>query len=156
MPLRGAIAAGEAILDKESGVYLGAPLIEVTRLEHGQEWIGCSVGPSILEPPYGQGFDAGSVIYPYFEHYKKKEHPLATGMVIDWPKLWRERGKGDLAAAIDILDSDDEHANYYTRTRAFSAFSEENADWYKKLPRQQGQAPPPRGPNPQPPPLGER
>jgi hypothetical protein len=64
--------------------------------------------------------------------------------------------KGDVAAAIDILDSDDEHANYYARTRAFVAFSEENADWYKKLPRQQGQAPPPRGPNPPPPPLGER
>ncbi len=151
MPLRGAIAAGEAILDKESGVYLGAPLIEVARLEHEQAWIGCSVGPSILQPPYGQGFDAGSVIYPYFEHYKDNGHPLATGLVVDWPRIWRERGKGDLAAAIAAMDSGGKHSGYYQRTRDFAAFSEQNADWYTKLPK----APPDQAPPEPPPPTGQ-
>ena len=65
--------------------------------------------------------------------------------MIDSPKLWRERGKGDLAAAISALDTDAAHSGYYERTRAFAAFSEENADWYEKLPALPGQAqaPPP-------------
>lgn len=46
LPLRGAIAVGEAILDADKGVFLGAPLVEVARTERLQQWIGASFGPS--------------------------------------------------------------------------------------------------------------
>src|ERR1700692_4358412 len=39
LPLRGAIAVGETVLDSTSGVFLGEPLVEVARTERIQQWI---------------------------------------------------------------------------------------------------------------------
>jgi hypothetical protein len=50
LPLRGCIAVGEAILDVDSGVFLGYPLVEVARGERFQQWVGASFGPSFTRP----------------------------------------------------------------------------------------------------------
>jgi hypothetical protein len=46
LPIRGALAAGEALLDKNRGIYLGKPLIEAVRLEGQSNWIGVALGAS--------------------------------------------------------------------------------------------------------------
>lgn len=50
LPLRGAISAGSAILNKNKGVFLGAPIIDAARVENQQNWIGVSFCPSFTDP----------------------------------------------------------------------------------------------------------
>lgn len=89
LPLRGAIAVGEAALDSGSGVFLGEPLVEVARTERVQEWIGASFGPSFRGAGFKDGFHLNTVL-PYKSHYKESVNGYATGMTVDWPRHWRE------------------------------------------------------------------
>lgn len=50
LPLRGAISAGSAILNKKRGAFLGSPIIEAYRVESQQNWIGVSFCPSFTDP----------------------------------------------------------------------------------------------------------
>lgn len=67
LPLRGAIAVGEAILDEDSGVFLGDPLVEAARTERTQQWIGVSFGPSFAKPGFNDGFHLHTIL-PYKSH----------------------------------------------------------------------------------------
>ena len=49
LPLRGTISVGDAILDRDSGKYLGEPIIEAARTERLQKWIGVSFGSSFTK-----------------------------------------------------------------------------------------------------------
>lgn len=48
-PLRGAIAAGECVLDREERVFVGRPIVDAYLLEGAQEWVGASLHPSCLQ-----------------------------------------------------------------------------------------------------------
>ena len=89
LPLRGAIAAGEAVLDSGAGVFLGEALIEAARTEREQQWIGVSFGPSFSREGRGAGFYLHTVL-PYKSQYKDLSSEYATGMTVDWPRHWRE------------------------------------------------------------------
>ncbi len=67
LPLRGAVAVGEVILDDHGGVFLGQPLVEVALAERIQQWIGVSFGPSFRDPQYRDGFLLNTVL-PYKTH----------------------------------------------------------------------------------------
>ena len=86
LPLRGAIAVGEAILDEDGGIFLGDPLVEVARTERTQEWIGVSFGPSFEKPGFNDGFQLHTIL-PYKSHYKDRANRYATGMTVDWPDV---------------------------------------------------------------------
>lgn len=131
LPLRGTLAVGEAILDSESGTYLGQPIIETARTERLQKWIGVSLGTSFSKPDFNDGFYLNTVL-PYKSHYKDTASPLATGMVVDWPRRWRETRKTDIRPLVSGLDTDPRFSEYYTRTLGFIDFSEQNHDWFKK------------------------
>lgn len=131
LPLRGTIAVGETILDPDSGTYLGQPIIEAARTETAQEWVGVSFGPSFLAPDFNNGFYLNSVL-PYKSHYKDKDSPLATGITVDWPRLWRETRKTDVRELVSAMDTDERFSCYYQKTLDFIAFSEANHDWFKK------------------------
>jgi hypothetical protein len=47
-PLRGGIAVGECILDRNARVFIGEPIVEAHRLEEAQNWIGAAVHPSCI------------------------------------------------------------------------------------------------------------
>jgi hypothetical protein len=134
LPLRGAIAVGEAILDEGSGVFLGYPLVEVARTERTQQWIGASFGPSFSEPGFNDGFHLHTIL-PYKSHYKDSANKYATGMTVDWPRRWRESRKTDPRPVIQSLNRDPAFSVYYDRAEAFAAFSEENHDWFRKQSR---------------------
>jgi hypothetical protein len=133
LPLRGAIAVGELILDKESGTFLGEPLVEAARTEREQQWIGVSFGPSFAEPPYNRQFRLFTVL-PYKSHYKSVLSPCATGIAVDWPRKWRESRKSDVRPLVRALDRQPEFTEYYARTLAFVDFSERNHDWFIRQP----------------------
>ena len=131
LPLRGAIAAGEARLDAETGVFLGWPLVEVARTERAQRWIGASFGPSFSKPVFREGFYLHTVL-PYKSHYKDPATEYATGITVDWPRRWRESRKTDPRPVVRGLDRDPEFSRYYGEVARFIDFSEENHDWFKR------------------------
>jgi hypothetical protein len=141
LPVRGALAVGPAILDKGSGVYLGSPLVEAARMEEAQCWLGASFCNSFFEP-HKYHF-APELVIPYSEHFKPKEKmKYSPGLALDWPRHWREKGVGDLAATISALETESvpetESAvekerihEYYANTLAFVTHSEQQHDWFK-------------------------
>lgn len=130
LPLRGTISVGEAIFDIETHTYLGGPIIEGAKTELVQTWIGISFGSSFMKDDLSQGFHLHTVL-PYKSHYKDKENIMATGMVVDWPRKWRETRKTDVRPVIQALDTVTEAHPYYENTMRFVDFSEENHDWFK-------------------------
>jgi hypothetical protein len=131
LPLRGAIAVGEVVLDRERGVFIGQPLVEAARTERAQEWIGISFGPSFQHPEFNRGFYLNTVM-PYKSHYKDRASEYATGMTVDWPRQWRESRKSDPRPIIKTLDRDPGFATYYARSLAFVDFSEKHHDWFRR------------------------
>jgi hypothetical protein len=131
LPLRGAIAVGEAILDEGSGVFLGTPLVEIARTERTQQWIGVSFGPSFAKPGFNEGFHLHTIL-PYKGHYKDRTSEYATGMTVDWPRRWRESRKSDPRRTLRSLNRDPRFSAYYDCTERFTLFSEENHDWFRK------------------------
>lgn len=131
LPLRGVLAVGEAILDSKSGTYLGQPIIEAARTERLQKWIGVSFGTSFSKADFNKDFHLNTVL-PYKSHYIDIANPLATGIVIDWPRRWRETRKTDIRALVSGMNTDPEFSEYYTRSLKFIGFSEHNHDWFVK------------------------
>lgn len=63
LPLRGAIAIGDAALIPDRGIFLGQPIVEAARLESGQRLIGTSFCKSamaqLIPERYALRFDCG-------------------------------------------------------------------------------------------------
>lgn len=131
LPLRGAIAVGEATLDSASGVFLGRPLVEVARTEKAQMWIGASFGPSFSQPGFNDGFHLHTIL-PYKSHYKDSSSEFVTGVTVDWPRRWRETRGSDPSPLLRRLDRDPRFSEYYVRSEHFARFSEEHHDWFRK------------------------
>ena len=130
LPLRGSIAVGDAILDEKSGMFLGDPLVEVARGERSQQWIGASFGPSFSKHGFNDGFHLNTLL-PYKSQYKSLDSDHATGMAVDWPRVWRESRKTDPTSLVRALNRDPNFSNYYETTERFVAFSEQNHDWFR-------------------------
>src|SRR5206468_748723 len=101
LPLRGAISAGEAILHQKSSTYLGEPIIEAARLEHAQNWIGATLGLSMLAGDIAREFDPNLVI-SYNAPKKAQTSDQFSGLVLDWPRRFGQQ-EGDDAAAKVLL-----------------------------------------------------
>jgi len=130
LPLRGAIAVGDVILDKPSGIFLGEPLVEVSLTERQQEWIGASFGPSFTRPGYNRGFYLHTVL-PYKSHYKDRLNENVTGMTLDWPRRWRESRRSDPRRLLSSLNTDSQYAAFYEEAEKFIDFSAANHDWFR-------------------------
>jgi hypothetical protein len=131
LPLRGAIAVGDAILDRQTGVFLGEPLVEVARTEREQRWVGVSFGPSFARPGFNDGFHLNTLL-PYKSHYKDGLSAMATGMTVDWPRQWRESRKTDPRPILRSLNTDPKYSPAYERTEQFIDFSEVHHDWFRE------------------------
>ena len=133
LPVRGALSVGQAVMDKSAGIYLGMPIIEAARAEKSQTWIGASFAPSLCKPPYCKGLMLNTVL-PYKSHVKSGSERHVPGLVVDWPRQWRQTRSTEAKAAIDALDVDAKYAPCYETTRRFIEFSAENHDWFKHRP----------------------
>lgn len=123
LPLRGALALGEAVLHIERGVYLGQPLIDAARMEHSQRIIGASFTRSfmkqIVPPRYRVPFD---------KHLKDARDDLFQGSVLDWPRHWRATRKADLRETIRSLNTLPAAAAYYNNTLCMIDASDARAE----------------------------
>jgi hypothetical protein len=133
LPVRGAIAIGEGTFNNESRRYFGAPLFEASDAEKVQRWIGISFGPSILTGDFGQGLYLNTVL-PYKSHLKPGGGTAAPGLVVDWPRRWRETRREDLRETVRALDVDERFKEYYEQTLRFIEFSLKNHDWFEHSP----------------------
>jgi len=131
LPLRGAITLGKGTFDSERRIFIGAALNEAAETEKAQAWVGVSFGPSILAAEFGRELYLHTVL-PYKSHAKSAAERAVPGLVVDWPRHWRETRQTDLCEAIHRLDVEPEAAEYYATTLRFVAFSEENHDWFRR------------------------
>jgi len=131
IPLRGGIAVGEADMEKSTHKYLGVPFNEAAEVEKAQKWIGMSFGPSFAVPPYNSLFEPEQVLV-YRRHRKPQYIDLIPGLVLDWPRRWRDSRRTAPQQQISQLNTDPKYAEYYENTIHFIEFSDQNKDWYRR------------------------
>lgn len=129
LPLRGAVAVGTAILHRKSNTFLGDPLVEAARLHDAQVWIGAACGVSFCSK--GMRFAPYQVML-YEAPVKESKHAkLLSGLVLDWPRRWRELNGVSASEAVSRLRSSGFEV-YYDTTLEFVRFSDENSEWFTK------------------------
>lgn len=122
LPLRGALALGEAVLHIDKGVFLGQPLIDAARMESAQKLIGASFTSSFMEqivPP--------RYLVPFSCHLKSVRDGLFEGHVLDWPRHWRTTRSTDLRQVVQALNTQPAANAYYENTLLLIDASEARA-----------------------------
>ena len=122
LPLRGALAVGSAVLHSRTGTFIGQPIVEAARLEQAQNWIGASLGLSMLASDVSQEFDP-NLILPYDAPTKPNKKHLLSGLAIDWPRRFAERFGDSPAHLLEAMNTSPSHARYYENTIAFAKIS---------------------------------
>jgi hypothetical protein len=126
VPVRGAIALGEAVMHRPSSIYIGAPIVEAARLEKDQNWIGVSLAHSATWPPFLAELEPKSII-EYDVPAKAKDE--LSGVVLDWPRRWRELNSSSPKDKLSEMNEHTPHP-YYGNTIPFVEYSKANEDWY--------------------------
>ncbi|MCK9436934.1 MAG: hypothetical protein M0Q12_06995 [Synergistaceae bacterium] len=124
LPLRGAISVGEHIIEKNSGIYLGQPIISAARAERSQEWIGITFSKEFSQKPLCNDLNSINVLQ-YEKHIKDNCKDKVVPFVIDYPRHWKRTRQNSIENAIQALNTDSEHSTYYQNTIDFVEFSED-------------------------------
>jgi hypothetical protein len=122
LPLRGALAVGSAVLHSRTGTFIGQPIVEAARLEQAQNWIGASLGLSMLASDVSREFDP-NLILPYQPPTKPNKKHLLSGLALDWPRRFAERFDDDPIRLLEAMNTSPSHARYYENTIAFAKVS---------------------------------
>lgn len=130
LPLRGAISAGEAILDKEKSHFVGKPIVNAVEAEKVQRWIGVTLSKEFRDAPFNGGFSAACFM-PWERHIKDGGLAAVTPLVLDYPRWWRSTRKESLEAAIGKLDITPEFSSYYRNAIEFALHSAANPKWWE-------------------------
>jgi hypothetical protein len=125
LPLRGAVAVGDAILDKERDIFLGQPIIEANALEHNQKFIGVGMCSSFINQTIPKRFSIS------FSHQLKHSTREASGLILDWPRHWRNTRSIDLKKVIESMNTEATFSDYYQNTLASIDQSEKSAKDYE-------------------------
>jgi hypothetical protein len=128
-PLRGAIAAGDLVLHQQASFYLGQPLVEAARLEQAQEWIGVSLGVSVRSEDLRLPFSPLQVMI-WDSPMKPGREELLSGIVLDWPRRWRELHPETSAEGTILTLRKEGFERYYDNAVTFVRHSDANADWF--------------------------
>lgn len=129
IPLRGAIALGEAVLDLDANYFIGKPIVEAANLEKGQNWIGLTLGDSAVWSPFLAQIHPTSLI-EYEVPMKTEFKEFASPIVVDWPRRWRELHGECPTAKLQGLNCDPKHSLYWDNTIEFAANSLKRHDWH--------------------------
>lgn len=131
VPLRGGLAVGDAHMDKAKSIYLGPALIDAAEAEAAQRWLGISCGASFNQEEFRGPFDPRLILA-----YAKQQHPdrkyKLPGLVLDWPRHWRETRRSNPSQVLQDLNSDPTFEGYYTCATKFADFSLKSHDWFLK------------------------
>jgi hypothetical protein len=119
LPLRGAVAMGEAALSAEASLYLGVPMVEAARIEASQRFVGASFANSFMQQVVPNRY-----MLPYTGHIKAGfVLPNFSGQVLDWPRHWRKTRGTSVASLISSM-SHAEHSDLYENTLAVVQLSD--------------------------------
>jgi hypothetical protein len=130
VPLRGSISVGPMVLNKSGNTYLGAPLVEAARLEKVQEWIGVTLGVSVCSNSPHIPINH-MLVRIYDAPVTPDGGALLSGLVLDWPRWWRERFEDSASEyVLRLMMAGKEH--YHNNCLAFLKYSEESVDWFLK------------------------
>jgi hypothetical protein len=139
--LRGTLSYGMAHFDRESGIFLGKPLVEAAKGELLQDWVGITVGMSVnSNKMYSFWCYEPKHLIDYDRHFKADKQiqiqKLLTNLVFDWPRTWREKySEIDLIKTLENLSNNapDIAKIKYTNTIDFVKYSNNNQQWWAKL-----------------------
>lgn len=130
IPLRGAISLGDAVLDNDTGFYIGKPIVEAHHVERGQDWIGLVLGRSAVWSPFLAQLH-GTAIIEYPPPMKEKDREYSSPIVVDWPRRWRDTHDGECPSTrLRELNTKPEFAAKWTNTIAFAQYSLQKHDWH--------------------------
>ena len=131
VPLRGAIALGEAVMHKGSGIFLGDPIIDAHKLEEAQEWIGVGFTRSGAWSHFIAEL-APIQIIEYHVPLKDDKKDLLVPLALDWPRRWRDTRKDSVFDLLNGMNPGGKHSGKYENALAFARYSEEHHDWHKR------------------------
>jgi len=114
LPLRGAIAMGDAVLDDDDNIFLGSPIVDAARLENKQNCIGLSICNSFVEQK-----DHSRFFIPYSKHFKDDYQMKKKEFAFNWPLYWMNSRKVDLKKRIKELAEMNNNHIYYSNTFEF-------------------------------------
>lgn len=131
LPLRGAVAAGTAILHKKSNTFLGEPLVEAAKLHDAQQWVGAACGVSLRSEVMRIPFSPRQIML-YASPVKEPRHAeLLSGLVLDWPRRWRDLHGVSASEVVSKLRLRSPGFEvYYDNALNFVRFSDENSEWF--------------------------
>ncbi len=122
LPLRGAVAAGSAVLHPGTGTFIGSPLVEAAKLEQAQDWLGVSLGLSMTALDVSREFDP-TLVVPYQVPLKRGMIPVTSDLALDWPSRFRSSYGTSPIENIQGLDTSPAHRIYYENAKKFAEFS---------------------------------
>jgi len=130
IPIRGCISSGEAIMDTESRLFLGEPLVEAASGEKGQRWLGLSYGCSFDDKLH---YDLMQYI-PYKKQIKKDKDYVKIVMpfAVDWARRWRSTRKENVIDILKLMNKNKDFSDYYNTTIDFFNHSQKYSEWYKE------------------------
>jgi hypothetical protein len=122
LPLRGALSVGSAVLHSRSGTFVGQPIVEAARLEQAQNWLGVSLGLSMLASDVSREFDPNFIL-PYNAPVKPRRKHLLSGLALDWPRRMVTHHKSEPLEMLQSLNTSPAHRRYYDNAAKFVEFS---------------------------------
>ncbi len=138
LPLRGAMAVGDAIMDRDKGIFIGEPIIEAARLEKAQDWIGLTFGTSFNTMNVHEAMiNFTDIQINYVAQMKEGWESINSSIVLDWPVKVREQNKTELikkrlTESMNLTDK----KIYYQNALAFLDYSEKNKNWHTEMKNQ--------------------
>lgn len=128
---RGAIAAGNAVLETDSNTFLGTPIIEAHELEANQDWIGLAFSHSALWPPL-----IADITPELLMEYKVPvKEGIAEPISPDWPRIWRSHHNDECPSAKlrELANAQrPKFRKYYLNAAQFAEHSRNNSYWYNE------------------------
>jgi len=119
LPLRGAIAMGDAVLNETDKVFIGSPIVDAARLEKEQKCIGLSICTSYIKQQ-----DHSKFFIPYSEHFKEDYRAERNDCALNWPLYWLNSRNTDLINAIEEMATRNDNHSYYLNTIEFIKYSQ--------------------------------
>lgn len=132
IPVRAAVAAGEAIMHKDTQTFIGQPIIDAHLLEEAQNWIGIAIAPSATWPPLIA--DASpKLLMEYKVPIKPGCESLASPIALDWPRFWREYHAACPSTKLSELRARNAHKPlYYDNAIGFANHSRDHSNWFNE------------------------
>jgi len=122
LPLRGAVAVGRAVMHRTSGTFIGQPIVEAAKLEQAQDWLGVTLGASMLAADVACEFDP-TLVVPYRVPFKRRRINFPTSLALDWPNRFRARYGIDPSESIALINRSPAHSIYYDNAQKFATYS---------------------------------